>query len=108
MKKITIDLVMASYKTLDPKRRPNFELIGLDFMLDHQLKVYLTGTNTNPSLRTDNGVLGKLVPSVVEQTLWLAFDPFMPPKTHFPPGERLQLGADPLNSLRFECIFDEL
>ena len=101
MKQITIDLILATYKQLDPLRRNNFELIGLDFTLDHRLRVYLTGTNTNPSLKSDNPVIGKLVPSVVEQTLWLALDPFIPPKCHFPPGDRLKLGNDPLKSLKF-------
>jgi hypothetical protein len=34
-------------------------------MIDHHLKVYLTGTNTNPSLKADNPVMGKIVPSVI-------------------------------------------
>jgi len=65
MKKITLDLILACHKQLDPLRRSNFELIGLDFMLDHRLKVYLTGTNTNPSLTNSNPVMGKLLPSIV-------------------------------------------
>lgn len=107
MKAITNDLLLASYKNLDPKRRGcNFELIGLDFLMDENLKVILTGVNTNPSLRSENPVIGKIIPSIVEQSLELSLDPFLPPRNHFPARERLRLGADPLASLRFECIFD--
>jgi hypothetical protein len=87
MKAIVIDLLLASSKKLDPPRRGcNFELIGLDFLLDENLKVYLTGVNTNPSLKSDNPVLGKIIPSVIEQCLWLGVDPLLPPQNHFPAG----------------------
>ncbi len=61
----------------------------------------MTGVNTNPSLDWDNPVIGKIVPSVVDQALELAVDPLLPPTSHFPAGERLKLGADPLYSLKF-------
>jgi hypothetical protein len=58
-------------------------------------------------LKTNDPVIGKIVPSVIDQCLWLGLDAFMPPKSHFPAGERLKLGSDPMSSLKFECIFDE-
>jgi hypothetical protein len=34
----------------------------------------------------DNPVIGKIVPSVVDQTLELIVDPLLPPTSHFPAG----------------------
>ena len=87
MKAITNDLILASYKKLDPKRRGcNFELICLDFLMDENLRVILTGVNTNPYLSSENPVIGKIMPSIVEQSLQLGLDPFLPPRSHFPAG----------------------
>ena len=40
----------ASAHNLDPERRNNFEIYGLDFMLDENLNVWLIEVNTNPCL----------------------------------------------------------
>ncbi len=49
MKKITTDVLRASFLFLDPDRSErlskgkgtNFELYGMDFMIDHKFKPYL-------------------------------------------------------------------
>jgi hypothetical protein len=43
--------------------------VGLDFLMNREGKTILTGVNTNPSLDWDNPVIGKIVPSVVDQAL---------------------------------------
>ena len=51
MKDITLEAVKATWMSLDPnKREHNFELLGLDFMLDDQLQPCLIEINTNPCL----------------------------------------------------------
>lgn len=46
--------VMISVKhKLDPKRRQHgFEILGFDFMLDENMKLYLIEINDNPALST--------------------------------------------------------
>ena len=51
LKNIATESLRASYALLDPKRKErNFELLGLDFMLDEDLKPWLIEINTNPCL----------------------------------------------------------
>ena len=50
MKDIMIDCHMAALPTLDPKKRPGqkFELIGFDFLIDEDFRVWLIEVNTCP------------------------------------------------------------
>ena len=51
MKGIALDAIKATYAQLDPKRlEHNFELLGLDFMIDSKFNVWLIEVNTNPCL----------------------------------------------------------
>lgn len=52
---------------LDPDRKVNnFELFGLDFMLDERLHPWLLEINTNPCLELCCGVLSRLIPAMLE------------------------------------------
>ena len=45
------DAIKSVFMNLDPKRlRDNFEIFGLDFMLDTSFKPWLIEVNTNPCL----------------------------------------------------------
>lgn len=46
-----------------------FELFGLDFLIDAELKVYFLEANINPALFTENPSLKDIIPKVVHQTL---------------------------------------
>ncbi len=51
MKEIALEAVKATYRELDPARKEfNFELLGMDFMVDSNLKPWLIEINTNPCL----------------------------------------------------------
>jgi Tubulin-tyrosine ligase family len=55
-----------------------FELMGFDFMLDDDLKLYMIECNTNPCLETAQSILlQRLIPTVLDQTCKLAVDPFL-------------------------------
>jgi D-alanine-D-alanine ligase-like ATP-grasp enzyme len=58
VKTIIADTFRACYKNLDgAKRLHSFEILGYDFMLDSNFKVYLIEVNTNPCLETTCPIL---------------------------------------------------
>lgn len=75
MKEITIEAVKATFLSLDPnKKQHNFELLGMDFMIDQDLKPWLIEINTNPCLELSCPLLSKLIPGIIENTL--RYQPF--------------------------------
>lgn len=51
MKGTALDAVKATYLQLDPNNTEhNFEIFGLDFMIDVNYNVWLIEVNTNPCL----------------------------------------------------------
>lgn len=69
MKELSINAVKATYLSLDQKRRQhNFELLGMDFMIDSGLKPWLIEINTNPCLELSCPLLARIIPNLVENT----------------------------------------
>lgn len=55
MKDLIIDSILAVKTQLNPKKRKNvFELLGYDFLIDEDFRVWLIEVNTNPYLGTPN------------------------------------------------------
>lgn len=77
-------LVQACSRKIDPRRRTfSFELVGLDFMLDETLKVWLIEANNSPSLVvSQNPALNKFFESLIENVFTVAVDPIFPPPRH--------------------------
>lgn len=58
MKEITTDLIHASFSFLDPERKNyNFELYGMDFMINSKFEPFLIEVNANPCLEVSCPVL---------------------------------------------------
>ncbi|XP_078467394.1 inactive polyglycylase TTLL10 [Lampetra planeri] len=53
-----------------------FDLIGCDFLIDEDFKVWLLEMNCNPALQTNCMVLKEVIPQVVNETLDLALETF--------------------------------
>ncbi|XP_040007743.1 protein polyglycylase TTLL10 [Xiphias gladius] len=53
-----------------------FDLIGCDFMIDEDFKVWLLEMNCNPALHTNCEVLKEVIPSIVVETLDLTLEIF--------------------------------
>jgi D-alanine-D-alanine ligase-like ATP-grasp enzyme len=51
MKDLIIDTFLAIKSSMNPSKRKNcFELVGYDFMIDEDFRVWLIEVNTNPQL----------------------------------------------------------
>lgn len=108
MRDIGADLLMANYLLLDEKRlRNNFELLGLDFMIDREFKPWLIEANYNPCLEVNCTVLERIIPALLENTFRIGLDPLFPPTSHYPPNQRYHLVDNYLKHCKYELIFDE-
>ncbi|XP_048581079.1 uncharacterized protein LOC5512073 isoform X2 [Nematostella vectensis] len=58
------------------RRHGYFDLLGFDFMIDENFKVWLIEINVNPSLSTSCQVLKDLMPNMVDNTIKLALELF--------------------------------
>lgn len=79
-------------------------------MIDENFKVWLIEANTNPCLELSCPLLGRIIPSMLENAFRIAVDPVFPP-----PGQAYLLNLPrtfvPENILevnRFELVFDEI
>lgn len=100
MKELATDSIRSTYSMLDPDRREhNFELFGLDFMLDENLNVYIIEVNTNPCLETSCPLLTKIITPLVENVFKykcvlfrLCLDPLFPPPYEWPCQKKYSMG----------------
>jgi hypothetical protein len=66
MKKIASDAIRASSLAIDPERNlHNFEVFGLDFMIDQNFKPWLIEINNNPCLELSCPHLADIIPAMV-------------------------------------------
>ncbi|XP_074538075.1 protein polyglycylase TTLL10 isoform X2 [Halichoeres trimaculatus] len=75
MQQIMTQCFFAVKSKLD-RRLGFFDLIGCDFMVDEDFKVWLLEMNCNPALHTNCDVLKEVIPSTVRETLDLTLEIF--------------------------------
>jgi len=108
MKEIAVDIITANYLRLDSDRmKNNFELLGLDFMIDRDFRPYLIEANYNPCLEMNCNLMERIVPALIENTFRIGLDPLFPPSCHYPPNQRYYLVDNYLKHCKYELIFDE-
>ena len=63
MKDIIIDTISAIKADLNPLKRKNcFELLGYDFLMDEDFRLWLLEVNNNPYLGVPNDFIKDLLP----------------------------------------------
>ncbi|CAD8049611.1 unnamed protein product [Paramecium primaurelia] len=111
LKMITLNAIKSVYHKIEPyKRNYNFEIFGLDFMIDEKFQPYLIEINTNPCLELSSPLLGRIIPAMVENAFRLSIDTLIPPpeQSTWPPNKKHLLFYDNmLENNRFQLIFDE-
>lgn len=106
MKSIATEAIIACYLRLDPNfRYSNFEIFGLDFIIDSNFKPKLLEVNTNPCLELSSPLLARIIPRMVENAFKIGLDPLYPP-TACPYTSKPFLTDSVLTKNRFELIFD--
>lgn len=66
MKSVALDAIKATYLQLDPNRTEhNFQIFGLDFMIDQAYNVWLIEVNTNPCLELSSKLLARIIPTML-------------------------------------------
>ena len=88
------------------KRLHTFEIFGYDFMIDSNFKVYLIEVNTNPCLETPSALLGRIIPTMIDNAIKIAVDPIFSPPEYSSSG-RKNLFSDLLSENHFILVFDE-
>ncbi|KAM9370141.1 inactive polyglycylase TTLL10 [Phaethornis superciliosus] len=75
MQQIMLQCFLAAKHKLDCKLG-YFDLIGCDFLIDENFKVWLLEMNANPALHTNCSVLKDIIPPVVYESLDLVLEVF--------------------------------
>jgi Tubulin-tyrosine ligase family len=80
MKDLIIDTFNASKGQLNPNKRKNcFELLGYDFLIDEDFRLWVIEVNTNPYFGVPNVFIAELLPKMMDDLLELVVDPTYPP-----------------------------
>ncbi|XP_015738279.1 inactive polyglycylase TTLL10 isoform X2 [Coturnix japonica] len=75
MQKIMLQCFLAAKHKLD-RKLGYFDLIGCDFLIDENFKVWLLEMNANPALHTNCKVLKDIIPSIIYESLDLVLEIF--------------------------------
>ena len=71
-------LLMQKFTVSSRSNKNNFEIFGLDFMIDQFFKVWLIEANTNPAITTNNSFLDQLIPRMLDDAFKLTLDKVFP------------------------------
>eukprot|EP00794_Sanderia_malayensis_P015068 gene15068-16623_t len=75
MKEIMLLCFRAAHNKLQ-RRMGYFDLLGFDFMVDENMKVWLIEINVNPALFTNCASLQQVIPGVIDETLRITIEAF--------------------------------
>ena len=80
MRDLIIDTFAATKQQLNPNRKKNvFELLGYDFLIDEDFRIWLIEVNTNPYFGVPNAFIAGLLPKMMDDLLDIVLDPVYKP-----------------------------
>lgn len=80
MKDLIIDTFLATKPQLNPNRRKHcFELLGYDFLIDEDFRLWLIEVNTNPYFGVPNAFIADLLPKMADDLMEIVVDPIYKP-----------------------------
>ena len=82
MKNIARESIMSVYGSIDPHKKDNtfevslikiklifLQILGLDYMIDDDYKIYLIEINTNPCFEISSTLLARIIPNMIENAI---------------------------------------
>ena len=79
MKDLALDCFLAGMGNFNPNKREQvFELMGFDFMIDEDFRVWLIEVNTNPYFGVLNDNLPQFIDNLVDDTFRITVDKVFP------------------------------
>ncbi|MDR3581698.1 MAG: hypothetical protein P4L67_00280 [Candidatus Pacebacteria bacterium] len=99
IKDLMIDSFLSVKDELNPSKRRNcFELLGYDFLIDEDFRVWLIEVNTNPYLGLPNKFIDGLLPKMLNDLCEIVLDPYVKSANPLPKHEVEN---------QFELLYDE-
>lgn len=88
MRDLIIDSFLATKNQLNPNRRKHcFELLGYDFLIDEDFRLWMIEINTNPYFGVPNNFIANLLPKMMDDLLDIVVDPIYSP--HIKPESKI-------------------
>ena len=85
IKDLMIDSFLSVKGELNQSKRKNcFELLGFDFMIDEDFRVWLIEINTNPYIGVPNKFIEGLLPKMLNDLFEIVLDPYVKPANSMP------------------------
>ena len=108
IRQIVKETFEATFMKLNFDRRMySFEVLGYDFMVDTNLKVWLIEVNTNPCLELSSPLLARIIPAMLDNAFRIAIDPYFPePVMQRKTGSTLT--GEAIAENRFELVFHSM
>ncbi len=107
IKTISTDVIHAAYYFVDSNKKiNNFEVFGLDIMVDEEMKCYLIEVNANPCLELSSPVLRNVIPAMLDNALALTLDCCYPPPESLAQYHKKYRYPLALEN-KFSLVFDE-
>eukprot|EP00826_Nyctotherus_ovalis_P014514 TRINITY_DN14052_c0_g4_i1.p1 TRINITY_DN14052_c0_g4~~TRINITY_DN14052_c0_g4_i1.p1 ORF type:complete len:470 (-),score=112.02 TRINITY_DN14052_c0_g4_i1:1073-2482(-) len=88
MKDVILDCYLSVKNELNQGGRRNcFELLGFDFLMDDDFRLWLLEVNTNPYLGIPNKYIEGLLPKMINDMFEIVLDPYIKPQNGVPARE---------------------
>jgi hypothetical protein len=108
IKDLMIDAYVSVVNELNPTKRRNcFELLGFDFLIDEDFRVWLIEVNSNPYIEMPNQYIEGLLPKMLNDMFEIVLDPHVLLLNSLPPKGRTSVRNSVDLENQFELLYDK-